>query len=141
MDGGRREPVPRRVTDVHVDADILIWQLRGVSAATVRLADLRREHHRLWTGVMQRAEILFHLRRGEETAAGRLLSQFGSHPLGITEIELASELYRLWHPSHGTDVHDAILAATVMTHGGRLITQNLRHFPMPGLSVERGWNP
>ena len=48
-------------------------------------------------------------------------------------------MYRTWHKSHGTDVNDALLAATVALTGGRLFTLNLKHYPMPDIAVRAGW--
>ena len=90
-------------------------------------------------GMMQRVEVLFHMRPGEEVATFTLLEEMESHPLTTDIVELAATLFRRWRPSHGTGVNDALLAATALIHGGRIVTQNVRHFPMPGLIVERGW--
>ena len=54
-------------------------------------------------------------------------------------VDAASELYREWHPSHGIDVNDAILAATAAATGGKIYTQNMKHFPMPDVFVLKGW--
>jgi predicted nucleic acid-binding protein len=48
-------------------------------------------------------------------------------------------LYRQWHPSHGIDVNDAFLAATAMKTGGKIVTLNVKHFPMTDLVVEKAW--
>jgi len=49
--------------------------------------------------------------------------------------EEAGTLGRRWLPSHnGIDSADLAIAATVIVIGGRLVTLNVRHFPMfPGL--------
>jgi hypothetical protein len=54
-------------------------------------------------------------------------------------VDQAGLLYRRWHPSHGTDVNDAILAATAAATGGRIYTQNVKHYPMPDIAVTKGW--
>lgn len=35
-----------------------------------------------------------------------------------------------YHPSHGVGIVDALLAATALEHGLRLVTLNTKHFPM-----------
>ena len=125
--------------DSHLDADILIWSLRGRSEADDLLTHFRSNGDRLMVGMMQRVEVLFHMRPGEEVATFTLLEEMESHPLTTDIVELAATLFRRWRPSHGTGVNDALLAATALIHGGRIVTQNVRHFPMPGLIVERGW--
>jgi predicted nucleic acid-binding protein len=54
-------------------------------------------------------------------------------------VDQAGLLYRRWHPSHGTDVNDAILAATAAATGGKIYTQNVKHYPMPDIVVTKGW--
>lgn len=39
----------------------------------------------------------------------------------------------------GSGVHDAILAATAAATGGRIHTQNVKHYPMPDIAVLKGW--
>lgn len=125
---------------VFVDSDVLIWHLRG----DTRALDLLRTLHdttgnELWTGAMQRAEVLFYARPNEEAATRRLLDQFKTAPIDRAVVDAAATLFQRWHASHGVDEHDALLAATVLKAGARLVTQNVKHFPMEGLAVERGW--
>jgi predicted nucleic acid-binding protein len=39
----------------------------------------------------------------------------------------------------GTDVNDAILAATAIQNGGCIYTLNTRHYPMQEVTVKRAW--
>jgi hypothetical protein len=48
-------------------------------------------------------------------------------------------LYRKWHPSHGIDVNDAILAATIEITGGKLYTLNVKHYPMEDIIIQKPW--
>lgn len=124
----------------YVDSDVLIWHLRGDRRALQALQRLRDERRgELWTGAMQRAEIVFFMRPGEEDATERLLGQLRTAALDEETVDLAGRLYRRWHPSHGVDIHDALLAATALRRGGRIVTLNVRHYPMPDLDVVRGW--
>jgi predicted nucleic acid-binding protein len=124
----------------YVDADVLIWHLRGDSRATEFLCGLRdRGEHELWTGAMQRAEVIFFMRPHEEGATTAFLSQFKTAAVSAGTVDRAGALYRRWNPSHGIDVNDALLAATVMETGGKLFCLNTRHYPMPDVLVERAW--
>ncbi len=60
----------------YIDSDILIWQLRGERKASFlrRLAHQRATE--LYTGALQRAEIVFFMRESEEAATLSLLSRF-----------------------------------------------------------------
>ena len=125
----------------YVDADVLIWHLRGEPAALAFLSGLR-DHggYELWTGALQRAEVVFFMRPGEEEATELLLSTLRTAPLDERLVDAAGRLYRRWHPSHGIDVNDAFLAATVQATGGKIYTLNTKHFPMDDVLVERAWS-
>ena len=44
--------------------------------------------------------------------------------------EIAGDLRGKYGKSHGTDLPDAILAATAQHHKATLVTLNTKHFPM-----------
>lgn len=124
----------------YVDADVLIWHLRGLTDA-VEFVDrlLRDDASELWTGIMQKIEVLFFMRPPEEEATRNLLSLFAASPIDEATMEFAGDLFRRWHPSNGLDESDALLAASAMLGRGTLYTLNVRHFPMPELNVVRPW--
>jgi predicted nucleic acid-binding protein len=147
----RRNPpeCPHRIQSVHektpavrayIDSDVLVWHLRGEAKALRFFRKLRADdEYELWTGAVQRAEIVFFMRPEEEEPTLLFLSQLKTAPIDQNAVDAASKLYRKWHPSHGIDVNDALLAATAMMHGGIIFTLNLRHFPMPDLRVKKAW--
>src|SRR5579859_5240105 len=119
----------------YIDSDIVIWHLRDDSKATALLHKLSVDPEaELWMGVMQRGEILFYMKPGEEPHTLKALSRFKTHPLTQAIMDRGARLYHQWNPSHGTDQNDAILAATVEATGGRLYTLNTKHFPMPHIT-------
>jgi predicted nucleic acid-binding protein len=124
----------------YIDADILIWHLRGKRKALNFLRRLRDgDEYELWIGVMQRAEVVFFMRPEEEESTMLFLSQFKTEPVDQGRIDEAALLYRKWHPSHGIDINDAILAATAMQTGGRIFCLNRKHYPMPEVLVTKAW--
>jgi predicted nucleic acid-binding protein len=124
----------------YVDSDVLIWHLRGEVKAAQMLRDLSAERGtELWTGALQRAEIVFFMRPAEEAATRAFLSRFKTEPVTQAIVDRGAEFYRKWHPSHGTDVNDAILAATAAATGGRIHTLNVKHYPMPDIPVVKAW--
>ena len=124
----------------YVDSDILIWHLRGQTKAAELLRSLSAERGtHLWVGALQRAEVVFFMRPEEEEATLALLTRFKTEAVTQAVVDAAGLLYRQWHPSHGIDVNDAILAATVLATGGRIYTQNVKHFPMSDVIVRPGW--
>jgi len=125
---------------VYVDSDVLIWHLRGEKKAAAFLRKLAGTAEiEIWTGAMQRAEIVFFMRAGEEAATMSLLSRLKTQPVTQVIVDLAGTIYRRWRSSHGVDVNDALLAASVATTGGKIVTRNVRHFPMPDVVVEKAW--
>ena len=124
----------------YVDADVLIWHLRGDKRPLRLLRRLKRDpDYELWTGAMQRAEVVFFMRPDEERATLAFLAQLKTASLDQSIVDRAAELYRKWAPTHGIDVNDALLAATAITTGGRVFTLNAKHFPMPEVDVRRAW--
>jgi hypothetical protein len=124
----------------YIDSDILIWHLRGERKAFDLLSKIRDfERYEMWIGALQRAEVVFFMRKNEEKSTLLFLSQFKTAAVDQDIIDAAGKIYREWNPSHGIDVNDAILAATVMKTGGKIYCQNIKHYPMPDIVVERGW--
>jgi len=124
----------------YIDSDVLIWHLRGKKKAKDFIRALRgNKELELWIGAMQRAEVVFFMRKSEEEKTLLFLSLFKTAPVDQPTIDRAGEIYREWNPSHGIDANDAILAATAMNTGGKIFCLNTRHYPMPDLLVERAW--
>jgi hypothetical protein len=124
----------------YIDSDVLIWHLRGERRAARLLATLKKGgRHELWTGALQRAEIVFFMRPQEEQATLLLLNEIRTAAVNQSIVDLGAVLYRRWHPSHGVDVHDCLLAATALQTGGSIFTLNKNHYRMPELVVTRAW--
>jgi len=124
----------------YIDSNILIEHLRGQGKALRFLRGLQEKgEHELWTGAMQRAEVVFFMREGEEAATELFLSQFRTAHVDQAIVDRAGRLYRRWNPSHGIDVNDALLASTAVLTGGKIFTLNTKHYPMPDLLVEKAW--
>ena len=121
-------------------SDVLIWHLRGNQKALMFLQRLHSlKGYELWVGAMQRAEVLFFMKPEEERITVLFLSQFKTATIDQKIVDVAAGFYRQWHPSHGLDINDAILAATVMQTGGQLFCLNTKHYPMPELLVNKAW--
>jgi hypothetical protein len=124
----------------YVDADVLIWHLRGEAKALRFLEELRSQGtYEFWTGAMQRAEVVFFMRPEEEHQTLLFLAEFRTAPVTQEGVDRAGELYRRWHASHGIDANDALLAATSMETGGCIFCLNTRHYPMPEVIVKQAW--
>ena len=124
----------------YFDSDILIWHLRGEEKARGFFSRIsKNKEYEMWTGALQRGEIVFFIRNDEEEATLSFLSRFKCSPVDQEIIDKAAQLYKKWHPSHGIDINDAILAATVKINGGKIYTLNVKHFPMADIIIEQPW--
>ncbi|MFC1533969.1 PIN domain-containing protein [Thermodesulfobacteriota bacterium] len=124
----------------YIDSDVLIWHLSGERKALNLLKKLRdTEKFDLWTGAMQRAEVVFFMRPGEEEETLLFLSQFQTVSVDQQIVDQAGELYRKWNPKNGMDTNDAILAATALQKGGKIYTLNTKHYSIPEVVVQMAW--
>ena len=124
----------------YIDADVLIWHLRGERRALNFLRRLRdAAEHECWTGAMQRAEVVVFMRPDEEDQTLLFLAQFQTAGIDQDLVDEAGSLYRRWNPSHGIDPNDALLAATAKATGGRIFCLNKKHYPMPDVLVTKAW--
>ena len=123
----------------YVDSDVLIFHLRGDENATEFLQTLAADpDYELWIGALQRAEIALFVRTGEEEFTDLLLSQFKTASIDQRIVDSAAKLYWKWRPGHKLDMHDVLLAATVMETGGTVFTLNKKHFADDRYRSEEG---
>lgn len=113
-----------------VDSSVLVDFLRGHPGA-LALLERERVTGPLHASEITRLEVLVWMRRAEEQDTRELLSTFVWHAVDATVAEMAGELGRRWLPSHlGIDGADLAIAATALLLDARLLTMNIRHFPM-----------
>ncbi len=95
------------------------------------MLEVERAVSPLHASEITRLEILSGMRPHEEGATRSLLNTLLWHPVDADVSEEAGALGRQWLPSHHTiDSADLAIAATAIRHGSRLLTRNVRHFPM-----------
>jgi predicted nucleic acid-binding protein len=122
----------------YIDSDILIGHLRGDPKALHFLKELQeKKEYELWIGAIQRAEIVFFMRKDEEKNTLLFLSQFKTAMVDQSIVDAGGILFRKWNPTHGTDINDALLAATVKLTGGKIYGLNKKHYPMPEIIFEK----
>lgn len=115
-----------------VDTSVLIDYLRGHSGAG-ELLDRERAAGPLHGSEITRLEVLAGMRAAEGERTRALLATLIWHPVDAGVAEDAGALGRRWLPSHrAIDGADLAIAATAIRAGSRLLTGNVRHFPMFG---------
>lgn len=111
-----------------LDTDLLIDFLRGHRQA---VAFLEEETRPMGVSALTMAELHAGVRDGEERdQLTDLLSIFNQIPVDPETAADGGLLRRDFGPSHGTGLVDAILAATALKYGLRLVTLNDKHYPM-----------
>ena len=114
-----------------VDSDVLIDVLRRRADARDLVANARRRDDELWSVAPVRTEIVCGQLPGEELATRQLLNVIAWLDVDVELADRAGELGRPYARSHpGIDAVDLLLAAATERLGGRLLTRNVRHFPM-----------
>jgi hypothetical protein len=120
-----------------IDTDVLIWHLRGFAQA----AETLDRYPKFLLSAMSHLELLQGMRNKEEIGALRgMLSLRGVAVLPLTAAvsARATELMIAQTLSHGLQAADALIAATALEHGLKVLTGNVKHFaPIPGLEVEK----
>lgn len=116
-----------------VDANIFIDQLRGVDQAEATLRDLGRAGP-VRASVLSRAEVRAGA-RGRAPGVERLIGKVVWEAVSEEIADAAGDLARHYGPRFpGISMVDYLVAATAQHLGLRLVTRNVRHFPMfPGL--------
>ena len=113
-----------------VDTSVLIDYLRGHQGAG-ELLERERSAAPLQASEITRLEVLAGMRADEEQPTRLLLGALQWHPVDAEVAAKAGELGRGWLPGHrGIDGADLAIAATALLIGARLLTMNVRHFPM-----------
>lgn len=113
-----------------VDTSVLIDHSRGLPQAREALL-AAAELGALHSSEIVRAELLILIRDDELRAIDPLLHAIVWHPVDQRVAEVAGELGRRWLPAYnGIDAADFIIAATTALLDARLLTRNVKHFPM-----------
>jgi hypothetical protein len=115
---------------VLVDTSVVIDYLRGNFGAE-EVLERERVAAPLHASEITRLEVLAEMRPNEEGSTRSFLSIFIWHPVDTLIAERAGELGRTWLPSHRSiDSADLAIAATAMVIGCKLLTCNVKRFPM-----------
>lgn len=113
-----------------VDTSVLVDYLRG-HAVAAEVLERERATAPLHASEITRLELLVGMRDDESDRTRSLLATLRWHPVDAEVAEEAGALGRRWLRSHrGIDTADLAIAATALRSGYRLLTCNIKHFPM-----------
>lgn len=111
-----------------VDSNVLIDYLRGRQVAVNYLRSLSTNFN---VSVVTVAELYAGVREGvERTQLDAFTRAFVTLPIERDIAEIGGLYRRDFGRTHGTGLHDALIAATATVHNLTLVTLNQRHFPM-----------
>lgn len=111
------------------DSCVVIDLLRGNSSA-VQLVHAQAVRPRVCAVTLMELHAGFRGQR-EEPRAERVLATLDWADMNDRQIYARAGVFlRLFRPSHGLDVPDALIAATAEHHSLQLATLNVKHFPM-----------
>lgn len=113
-----------------VDTSVFIDALRGHGPAREVLRG-EASIERLWASEVTRLEVLAGMRPSEELVTLDLLDSPIWYPLDREVAERAGDFGRRYlRGNRGIDAADLAIAATADLLGARLLTRNVKHFPM-----------
>jgi predicted nucleic acid-binding protein len=116
------------MSGVLLDTCVLIDCLRNRPAA---VDFLRRIEGPPSVSVVTVAELLAGARNeSEELGIDSLLAPILIRSIDLATARLAGRFSREYRHSHAVEMPDALIAAAAKVHGARLVTRNVRHFPM-----------
>jgi predicted nucleic acid-binding protein len=119
-----------------LDTSVIIDALNGKRGRAAWLLGLVKSGHVLACCPINITEVYAGMRPKEEAATEELFASLRHFPIAPPAARLAGELKRDYARKGVTrNLGDAIIAAVAIHYELTLLTDNTRHFPMPGLSL------
>jgi predicted nucleic acid-binding protein len=120
-----------------IDSDILIDHLRKEQSTLDYIRRKIDDGSPLFISVISRIEILCGARKGEDGTIRSLFDILTSVDVDLAIADGAGEYLRKFRKSHAMSIGDAIIAATAKEMGMKLITCNIKHYPMKDVEIIR----
>ena len=116
---------------VLLDTPVIVDHLRGDARAVRLLEQLFESEDRVWAATPTRTELLARVRDSERAALLEMFDILSWVEIDAAVADTAGELARRFGQSHsGIGTTDYLVAAAAVSIGARLVTLNVRHFPM-----------
>lgn len=118
-----------------LDTDVIIEWLRNKSHITQKIKNLiKRGAVLAWTPISV-AEIYAGMRKGEEKEISNLFLVLEALSITDTIGKRAGQYLSKFSKSYGVEIADALIAASATHYGMQLWTLNIKHYPMPDISI------
>jgi predicted nucleic acid-binding protein len=118
-----------------IDSDILIDHLRKEQSALDYIQREIDDGSPLFISVISRIEILSGARKGEDETIRSLFDILTSVDVDLTIADEAGEYLMKFRKSHALSIGDAVIAATTKEMGMKLVTRNIKHYPMKDVDI------
>jgi hypothetical protein len=116
---------------VLVDTPIIVDHLRNDPRAVRLLTELFETEERVWAATPTRTEVFAGIRENEREPMATLFDILAWVEVDVAVADAAGELAREYGRSHsGIDTTDYLIAAAARSIDARLVTLNVRHYPM-----------
>jgi predicted nucleic acid-binding protein len=119
-----------------LDSDAVIDYLKGVESSVHFIRDLLSHGDTFATSAIVTCEVWAGLYPSERAVGEQLLTSMVYLETSRKAARLAGE-WRFAYARQGVQISstDALIASTANEHGAGIVTANLRHFPMPELTL------
>lgn len=118
-----------------IDSDVLIDHLRKEKKAIDFLTVEIEKGTFLFVSIVTRIEIFAGMRKGEEESINSLFEIMIPINVDVGIGDKAGEYLRKFSKSHALNIGDAIIAATAKEIALKLITRNVKHYPMDDIEI------
>lgn len=118
-----------------IDSDILIDHLRKERSALEYINHEIDEGSLIFISVVSRIEILSGVRKGEEETIQGLFEILTPVDVDVAIADRAGEYLKKFRKSHALSIGDAVIAATAREMVMKLVTRNIRHYPMKDVEI------
>jgi len=118
-----------------IDSDILIDHLRKEQNALDYIQKKLDDDSSLFISVICRIEIFSGARKGEDETIQSLFDILTSVDVDLAIADAAGEYLRKFRKSNALSIGDAIIAATAKEMGVKLVTRNIKHYPMKDIEI------
>ena len=113
-----------------IDTDVLVDYLKGVSQAVAFLEDALVNANCHLSAITV-AELYVGIRdRNEQEILDQFLNEFQIEACTLKIAKAGGLFRRDYRKSHGVGLADALMAATANEIGAKLVSLNIKHFPM-----------